>query len=249
MSQHDSTQHQDKQSDGKLHDSSQPEAPAGVSVMDQVLSPAWLTQTPSNWSWAERSDKIEAQAFRSMEDARRRLTANAEKAVASHVDFVAHRLNADMECFRQLTACRLPDETMKTLQGFLRSMWQDYESQAQRSFALLQETLTETVASAEELTETAIETVVALESAVEEEVSMAKADDVVPATIATEAEETYTRPAPEQAAVPDVAPDVTPAKAAATSAAVKAESSAARPRKPAASKTTRKPTRPATPEA
>lgn len=245
MSQHDSTQHEDKQSDGTLHDSSHPEAPAGVSVMDQVLSPAWLTQTPSNWSWAERSDKIEAQAFRSMEDARRRLTANAEKALANHVDFVSHRLNADMECFRQLTTCRLPDETMKTLQGFLRSMWQDYESQAQRSFALLQETLTETVTSAEELTETAIETVVALESAVEEEVSMAEADEPVAATIATEAEAALTRPVPEQAAAPDVAP----AKAAATRAAVKSESSAARPRKPAASRTTRKPSRPTTSEA
>lgn len=162
MMQHGSKQHHNEQDDTN----------PGLAAMDLALSPSWIAYTPGNWSWAERSDRAEQQAFRCMEDVRRKMIANAEKAMASQMDFVSHRLNADMDCFRQLTACRLPDETMKTLQGFFRTMWQDYETLAQRTFALMQDSVSDSVASAEALTETAVETVAALESAAEEEVAL-----------------------------------------------------------------------------
>lgn len=195
----------------KQHHNGQDDTNPGLAAMDLALSPSWIAYTPGNWSWAERSDRAEQQAFRCMEDVRRKMIANAEKAMTSQMDFVSHRLNADMDCLRQLTACRLPDETMKTLQGFFRTMWQDYENLAQRTFALMQDSVSDSVASAEALTETAVETVAALESAAEEEVAL-----IVP-SLAPKAEATAQPEAP--AAAPEAA---APVEATATTSAVAA---------------------------
>lgn len=184
----------------------------GLAAMDLALSPSWIAYTPGNWSWAERSDRAEQQAFRCMEDVRRKMIANAEKAMTSQMDFVSHRLNADMDCFRQLTTCRLPDETMKTLQGFFRTMWQDYENLAQRTFALMQDSVSDSVASAEALTESAVETVAALESAAEEEVAL-----IVPSL----APKTEATAQPVAAASPSEAPAPAEAVAAAPAEAAK----------------------------
>ena len=196
----------------KQHHNGQDDTNPGLAAMDLALSPSWIAYTPGNWSWAERSDRAEQQAFRCMEDVRRKMIANAEKAMTSQMDFVSHRLNADMDCFRQLTTCRLPDETMKTLQGFFRTMWQDYENLAQRTFALMQDSVSDSVASAEALTETAVETVAALESAAEEEVAL-----IVPSL----APKTEATAQPVAAASPSEAPAPAEAVAAAPAAAAK----------------------------
>lgn len=196
----------------KQHHNGQDDTNPGLAAMDQALSPSWIAYTPGNWSWAERSDRAEQQAFRCMEDVRRKMIANAEKAMTSQMDFVSHRLNADMDCFRQLTTCRLPDETMKTLQGFFRTMWQDYENLAQRTFALMQDSVSDSVASAEALTETAVETVAALESAAEEEVAL-----IVPSL----APKTEATAQPVAAASPSEAPAPAEAVAAAPAEAAK----------------------------
>ena len=196
----------------KQHHNGQDDTNPGLAAMDLALSPSWIAYTPGNWSWAERSDRAEQQAFRCMEDVRRKMIANAEKAMTSQMDFVSHRLNADMDCFRQLTTCRLPDETMKTLQGFFRTMWQDYENLAQRTFALMQDSVSDSVASAEALTETAVETVAALESAAEEEVAL-----IVPSL----APKTEATAQPVAAASPSEAPAPAEAVAAAPAEAAK----------------------------
>ena len=198
----------------KQHHNGQDDTNPGLAAMDQALSPSWIAYTPGNWSWAERSDRAEQQAFRCMEDVRRKMIANAEKAMASQMDFVSHRLNADMDCFRQLTACRLPDETMKTLQGFFRTMWQDYETLAQRTFALMQDGVSDSVASAEALTETAVETVAALESAAEEEVALIVPERASETEVSEVSVELAASPSPSEVAAP-----VEPAPAAKTAAA------------------------------
>ncbi|NBN66031.1 phasin family protein [Pannonibacter tanglangensis] len=158
-------------------DSKQTRDTAFLSGMDALLPQSWLPAglggLPRNWSWAERSDRIEDRTFRCMEDVRRRMVTNAEKAMTSHMDFVTHRLNADLDYVRSLTACRLPDEAMRTMQSFLRTLWQDYESQAQRSLELWKDSVSEGAACAEALTETAVEAVVEIEHAAEEEVALA----------------------------------------------------------------------------
>lgn len=198
----------------KQHQNGQDETTTGLAALDLALSPSWIAYAPGNWSWAERSDRAEQQAFRCMEDVRRKMIANAEKAMTSQMDFVSHRLNADMDCFRQLTACRLPDETMKTLQGFFRTMWQDYETLAQRTFALMQDSVSDTVASAEALTETAVETVAALESAAEEEVTLILPERASETEVSEVSVELAASPSPSEVAAP-----VEPAPAAKTAAA------------------------------
>lgn len=127
------------------------------------LTAPWMNVASSkwadNWSWAERSDKLGEHTLSALETASRQMLEGSEKAFTGHIDFVSQRLKADLACFRSLVACKEPAETAKTLQGFFRDMWHDYEAQAQKTLELLQTGLTETSKAGDLIVDTAAEVV------------------------------------------------------------------------------------------
>lgn len=127
------------------------------------FSAPWLDGASSNWannwSWAERSDKLGEHTLSALETASRQMLEGSEKAFTGHMDFVSQRLKADLACFRSLAACKEPAETAKTLQGFFRDMWHDYESQAQKTLDLIQTSFAETSKASDLVVDTAAEVV------------------------------------------------------------------------------------------
>lgn len=131
---------------------------AGLSGAMGLTAP-WMNVASSNWAWAERSDKLGEHTLSALETASRQLMEGSEKAFTGHMDFVNQRLKADLACFRTLVACKEPAETAKTLQGFFRDMWHDYEAQAQKTLELLQTSITETSKAGDLVVDTAAEVV------------------------------------------------------------------------------------------
>lgn len=129
----------------------------------------------SNWSFAEREDKLEERTFAGIQRVHQSMWAQAEKAFDEHMSFVSHRLHEDFECAKALGNCRMPDEAFATLQSFYSKMASEYQDHAQKQFAMIQNSLNENLATAEELGETALATATELTKAAEETIEDAAA--------------------------------------------------------------------------
>ena len=122
----------------------------------------------SNWAFAEREDRLEEKTFAGLQHAQRAVWGQAEKVLDDHMAFVSHRLHEDMECAKALGECTMPDEAFSTLQTFYTKMADEYQSHLKKQFELFQNSLNESMATAEEFGETALETVSELAHAAEE---------------------------------------------------------------------------------
>ncbi len=134
----------------------------------------WPMPAFSNWTFAEREDRIEAKTIASVQKMGQTLWSHAEKAFEDHMDFVSHRMHEDFECAKSLSQCTAPEETMATLQGFYSRMATEYQEHFEKQAALFRDSLSENAAAVEELNETAIESVNELSKAAEETMEKAK---------------------------------------------------------------------------
>ncbi|WP_417687875.1 phasin family protein [Roseibium sp.] len=134
----------------------------------QKLMPHWPTPTFSNWAFAEREDRMEELAFSGLQRFNQTMWDRAEKALDDHMRFVSHRLHEDFECAKALSECRMPDQAISTLQDFYTTMAGEYQEHARNQLELLKDSVTESMAKAEELSEAAMETATEFGKAVEE---------------------------------------------------------------------------------
>lgn len=130
--------------------------------------PEWPAPAFSNWAFAEREDKLEERAFSGIERARRTVWNQAEKVLDDHMSFVSHRMHQDLKCASALGQCRVPDEAYATLKSFYTQMADEYQSHTRKQFELLQNGMSESMATAEELCDTATETASELAKAADE---------------------------------------------------------------------------------
>lgn len=130
--------------------------------------PEWPAPAFSNWAFAEREDRLEERAFSGVERAQRTVWNQAEKVLDDNMSFVSHRMHEDLGCARALGQCRLPDEAFATLKSFYERMADEYQSHTRKQFELLQNGMSETISTAEELCDTAAETASELTKAAEE---------------------------------------------------------------------------------
>ncbi len=140
----------------------------------------WPTQAFSNWAFAEREDRIEANTVANFQRMGKTFWTHAEKALDEHMTFVSHRLHEDMECVKSLSACTSPEESAATLQGFYSRMAQQYQDHFENQAALMRDGISANAAAVEKLNETAMESVSELGKATEE--SLTSADTPKPKT-------------------------------------------------------------------
>ncbi|WP_417670277.1 phasin family protein [Roseibium sp.] len=142
--------------------------------MMQMFLPKWPTPAFSNWAFAEREDKLEERAFSGMQRFNKTIWDRAEKALDDHMNFVSHRLHEDFECAKALSDCRMPEQALSTLQSFYSKMADEYQEHTRKQVELLQDSISESMATAEELGETAMETASELTKAAEESLKEVK---------------------------------------------------------------------------
>lgn len=130
--------------------------------------PEWPAPAFSNWAFAEREDKLEERTFSGIERAQRTIWDQAEKVIDDHMSFVSHRMHEDLKCAKALGQCRVPDEAFATLKSFYTQLADEYQNHTRKQFELLQNGMSETIATAEELCDTATETASELAKAAEE---------------------------------------------------------------------------------
>lgn len=149
------------------------------------MVPDWPIPAFSNWAFAEREDRIEAQTVANLQKMGMTLWSNAGKAFEDHMDFVSHRLQEDFECAKTLSQCTAPEETFQTLQSFYSRMSNEYQEHFEKQAALMRESFSENAAVVEKLNETAIETVSELSKAAEESIQEAQKPKRAPRRKAT----------------------------------------------------------------
>lgn len=133
-----------------------------------AFTAAWPAPNFSNWSFAEREDRLEERAFSSLQRMNQTLWDRTEKAFEDHMAFASQRLHEDFECVKALSECRMPDEVMGTLQNFYTRMAEDYQTHSRKQMELMQESLNESLANAEEMGEAALDAASELTKAAEE---------------------------------------------------------------------------------
>ncbi len=138
------------------------------------MVPDWPIPTFSNWTFAEREDRMEAKTVAGLQKMSGTLLSNAGKAFEDHMDFMSHRLQADFECAKSLSQCSAPEEAFQTLQSFYSRMNGEYQAHFEKQAALLRDSFTDNAAVVEELNETALETVSELSKAAEETIQEAQ---------------------------------------------------------------------------
>ncbi|MTI04517.1 hypothetical protein E1180_03160 [Roseibium denhamense] len=128
----------------------------------------WPKPYFSNWAFAEREDLLEEKTYAGVQKFGQSMIVNAEKAFSDHMDFVSHRLQQDFECWKSLTQCTAPEETLAKLQSFYSEMANEYQEHFEKQAALLREGFSDNAAAVEALQETALQTVGELSKAAEE---------------------------------------------------------------------------------
>jgi len=134
----------------------------------------WPMPSFSNWAFAEREDRIEAKTVAGFQKIGQTLWSHAEKAFDDHMKFVSHRCHEDFECFKSLSQCSAPEETMATLQDFYSKMASEYQEHFEKQAALFRDSFSENAAAVEELNETTMESVGELSKAAEENLQEVK---------------------------------------------------------------------------
>ena len=128
----------------------------------------WPMPAFSNWSLAEREDRIEAKTIASIQKMGQTMWTHAEKAFDDHMKFVSRRIHEDFECAKSLSQCVAPEETVSTLQNFYSNMASEYQEHFEKQASLFRDSFSENAAAVEEFNETALESVSELSKAAEE---------------------------------------------------------------------------------
>ncbi|MES0883535.1 hypothetical protein [Roseibium sp. SCP14] len=128
----------------------------------------WPMPAFSNWTHAEREDRMEARTIASFQKMGETMWSQAEKAFDDHMEFVSHRIHEDFECAKSLSQCVAPEETVATLQNFYSRMATEYQQHFEKQATLFRDSFTENAAVVEEFNETAMENVTEFSKAAEE---------------------------------------------------------------------------------
>ncbi|WP_421979964.1 hypothetical protein [Roseibium sp.] len=128
----------------------------------------WPMPSFTNWSLAEREDRIEAKTVAGFQKMGTTMWSHAEKAFEDHMEFVSHRLHEDFECAKSLTKCVAPEQTLATLQEFYSKMATEYQEHFEQQASLFRDSFSQGAAVVEELNEAAMENVGELGKAAEE---------------------------------------------------------------------------------